>query len=128
MEERDDGELKVAGVRVGGSGVLEVRGGALARELGCGESRGAEANERKGAGALPRACHGGHDVAAAQHDRGSVARGGGLQREWSGARGLRECRVWRWVAGGGLPAFLSGGGAALRRRQRKQRERERGGR
>ena len=42
----------------------------------------------------------------------------------SGARGLRGCRVWRWAAGGGLPASLSSGGAALRWRQRKQRGRE----
>ena len=34
MEERGDGELKLAGVRAGGGGVLEVRGGALARERG----------------------------------------------------------------------------------------------
>ena len=64
--------------------------------LGCGSAPGAEARERRGAGALPRACHGGGDVAAAKHDRGSVAREKGLQHEWSGARGLRGCRVWRW--------------------------------
>ena len=46
--------------------------------------------------ALPRACHGGGDVAAVEHDRGSVAREKGLQHGWSGARGLRGCRVWRW--------------------------------
>ena len=34
--------------------------------LGCGGSPGAEAHERKGAGALPRARHGSGDVAAAQ--------------------------------------------------------------
>ena len=34
MEERGDGELKLAGVRAGGGGVLEVWGGELARERG----------------------------------------------------------------------------------------------
>ena len=128
VEEWGDSELKLASVRAGGGGVLEVRGGALARERGdwdAGGSPGAKAHERRGAGALPRACHGGGDVTAAQHDRGSVARGGGLQRGWEWGQGV-ECGGG--VAGGGLPAFLSGGGAALRRRQRKQRERERGGR
>ena len=93
------------------------------RGLGCGSAPGAEARERRGAGALPRACHGGGEVAAAEHDRGSVARERGLHRGWSGARGLRGCRVWRWAAGGGLRPSAAGG-AALRRRQRKQRERE----
>jgi hypothetical protein len=32
VEERGDGELKRAGVRSGGGGVLEVRGGELVRE------------------------------------------------------------------------------------------------
>ena len=32
MEERGDGELELAGVRVGGGGVLEVWGGEVARE------------------------------------------------------------------------------------------------
>ena len=82
MEERGDGELKLAGVRAGGGGVLEVWGRGLARERGdwdAGGSPGAKAHERRGAGALPRACHGGGDVAAAEHDRGSVAREKGLQ-------------------------------------------------
>ena len=34
MEERGNGELKLAGVRAGGGGVLEVWGGGLARERG----------------------------------------------------------------------------------------------
>ena len=34
MEERGNGELKLAGVRAGGGGILEVRGGGLARERG----------------------------------------------------------------------------------------------
>ena len=34
MEDRGDGELKLAAIRAGGGGVLEVRGGELARELG----------------------------------------------------------------------------------------------
>ena len=32
VKERGDGELKLAGVRASGGGVLEVRGGELARE------------------------------------------------------------------------------------------------
>ena len=32
VEERGNGELKLAGVRAGGGGVLEVRGGELVRE------------------------------------------------------------------------------------------------
>ena len=81
MEERGNGELELAGVRAGGGGVLEVWGGELARERGEGMRGfpGAEAHERRGARALPRACHGGGDVAAAEHDRGSVAREKGLQ-------------------------------------------------
>ena len=78
-------------------------------------------------GALPRACHGGGEVAVAEHDTGSVARERGLQRGWSGARGLRGCRVWRWAAGGGLRPSLGGG----RRRSApaaEEAERERGGR
>ena len=98
--------------------------GDRVRGLGCGSAPGAEARERRGAGALPRAFHGGGEVAAAEHDRGSVVRERGLQHWWSGAKRLRGCRVWRWAAGGGLPASLSGGGTALRRRQRKQRGRE----
>ena len=45
---------------------------------------GAEARERRGAGALPRACHGGGEVAASELDLDNVARGGGIQRgvEW----------------------------------------------
>ena len=96
------------------------------RELECGGSPGAEACERRGTEALPRACHGGGDVAAAEHDRGSVAREKGLQHGWSGARGLRGCRVWRWAAGGGLRPSLGGG----RRRSApaaEEAERERGG-
>ena len=66
------------------------------RGLGCGSSPGAEARERRGAGALPRACHGDGDVAVAQHNRGSVARGGGLQRglEWGqGVAGVPRVAV-----------------------------------
>ena len=77
-------------------------------------------------GALPRACHGGDDVAAAEHDRGSVARESGLKREWSGARGLRGCRVWRWAAGGGLRPSLGGGRRRLAPAA-EEAERERGG-
>ena len=52
--------------------------------LGCGVSPGAEARERWGAGALPRTCHGGGEVAVVELDLDSVARGGGIQRgvEW----------------------------------------------
>jgi len=44
--------------------------------------------ERRGAGALPQACHGGGEVVAAEHDRGSVARERGLQRGWGGGQGV----------------------------------------
>ena len=49
--------------------------------LGCGASSDAEARERWGAKALPRACHGGGEVAAAELGRDGVERGGGVQRE-----------------------------------------------
>ena len=54
------------------------------RGLRRGGSAGADARERWGAGALPQACHGGGEVAAAELDLDSVARGGGIQRgvEW----------------------------------------------
>jgi hypothetical protein len=126
VEKRGDGELELAGVRVGGGGVLGVWGGELARERGleCGGSPSAEARERMGAGALPRACHGGGEVAAAEHDRGSVARERGLQRRWSGLGGCGGA-----ACGGGQQEVACGppsaaGGAALRRRHRKQRGRE----
>ena len=54
-------------------------------------------------------------MTAAQHDRGSVARGGGLRRGWEWGQWVRGGRVWRWVAGAGLPAA-------------EEAERERGGR
>ena len=114
VEKRGDGELELAGVRVGGGGVLGVWGGELARERGnwnAGVLLVLKCMREGETGALPRACHGGGEVAAAEHDRGSVARERGLQRGWSGTRGLRGCRMWRWAAGGGLP-------------QRKQRGRE----
>ena len=60
-------------------------------------------------GALPQAYHDGAEVAAAEHNRGCVARERGLQRGWSGARVLRGCRVWQWAAGGGLRPSLDGG-------------------
>ena len=58
--------------------------GERARGLECGGFPGAEARKRRGAEALPRACHGGGEVAAAELDLDSVARGGGIQRgvEW----------------------------------------------
>ena len=59
-------------------------------------SLGAEACERWGAGAFPRASHGGGEVAAAELDWGGVAREGGSSAGGSGAMGLRGCRVWRW--------------------------------
>ena len=96
----------------------------VVRGLGCGVSLGAEAHERWGAGALPRACHGGGEVAAAEM-AGAAWRGKeGSSAGGNGARGSWGCRMWRWAAAGGLPASLSGGGAALRRGQRKQRARE----
>ena len=118
MEWRVDGELELAGVRVAGGGVLGQGTGERARGLGCGAATGAEACERWGAGALPRAGHGDGEVAAAEHDRGSVVRERGLQHWWSGAKRLRGCRVWRWAAGGGLPAEPAA----------EEAERERGGR
>ena len=130
MEKRGDGELELAGVRAGGGGVLGVWGrrtGERARVLECGGSPGADAHKRRGAGALPRACHGGGDVAAAKHDRGSVAREKGLQHEWSGARGLRGCRVWRWRSRR-WPAALLGGGRRRSLPAVQEAERERGGR
>jgi len=90
-------------------------------------SLGAEARERWGAGAFPRASHGGGEVAAAELDQGIVAREGGSSTSGSGARGSRGCRVWQWAVGGGLPAFLGG----ERRRSAlaaEEAERERGGR
>ena len=90
-------------------------------------SLGAEARERWGAGAFPRASHGGGEVAAAELDQGIVAREGGSSASGSGARGSRGCCVWQWAAGGGLPAFLGG----RRRRSApaaEEAERERGGR
>src|SRR6185369_10043012 len=63
---------------------------------GCGGSPGAEAHERKGARALPRACHGGGDVAVVQTAE-AVWRGKeGSSAGGSGARGLWGCRVWQW--------------------------------
>ena len=97
------------------------------RGKGCGGSPGAEAHERRGAGDLPRACHGGGDVADAEHDRGSVAREKGLHHGWSGARGLRGCRVWRWSSRR-WPAALLGCGRRHSAPVAEEAERERGGR
>jgi hypothetical protein len=72
-------------------------------------SPGAEAHKRWGAGAFPRASHGGGEVAAAELDQGIVAREGGSSATGSWARASRGCRVWRWAAGGGLPDFFGGG-------------------
>ena len=86
------------------------------RGLGCGVSPGAEARERWGAGALPRACHGGGEVAAAELDLDNVARGGGIQRGWEWGQGVA-----------GVPRVAVGSRrwpAALPRRQSKQRGRE----
>ena len=88
------------------------------RGLQCGGSTGAEARKRRRNRVLPRASHGGGEVVAAEHDRGSVVRERGLQHWWSGAKRLRGCRVWRWAAGGGLPAEPAA----------EEAERERGGR
>ena len=99
VEERVDGELKLAGVRAGSGGVLEVRGGELARELGDWDvgvplvlkhTRVGEPGlfpELATAAAMwrPRSTTG----AAWRGEEGSSAGG-------SGARGLRGCRVWRW--------------------------------
>ena len=125
-----NGELKLAGVRVGGGGVLGVWGGELARERGdwnAGVLLVLKRTREGETGALPRACHGGGEVAAAEHDRGSVARERALQRGWSGARGLPGYRVWRWAAGGGLRPSL-GGGRCRPAPAAEEAERERGGR
>ena len=119
MEERDDGELELAGVRAGGGGVLGVWGGELARERGDwnvvvslvlkrareGEPRLFPELATAAARWRPRST----TWAAWRGEEGSSAGG-------SVASVLRGCSVWRWAAGGGLPASLSGGGAALRRR------------
>ena len=105
-------------------------GGELARERGdwiAGVLLVLKCMREGETGALPKAYHGGGEVAAAEHNRGCVARERGLQRGWSGARGLRGCRVWRWAGGGGLRPSLGGG----RRRSTpaaEEAERERGGR
>ena len=99
MEERGDGELKLAGVRAGGGGVLEVRGGGLVRERGDWDAgvplvlkrtRGREPGlfpELATVAAIwrPRSTTG----AAWQGEEGSSAGG-------SRASGLQGCRVWRW--------------------------------
>ena len=99
MEKRGDGELELAGVRVGGGGVLGVWGRELARERGdwnAGVPLVLKHAREWVTGALPRACHGGGDVAAA-HTAGAAWRGKeGSSAGGSGARGLRECRLWRW--------------------------------
>ena len=99
MEDRGDGELKLAAIRAGGGGVLEVRGGELARELGDWDvgvplvlkhTRVGEPGlfpELATAAPMwrPRSTTG----AAWRGEEGSSAGG-------SGARGLRGCRVWWW--------------------------------
>ena len=78
------------------------------RGKGCGGSPGAEAHERKGTEALPRARHVGSEVAAAELD-GVAWRGEERSSAvGSGTRGLRECRVWRWSSRR-WPAALLGG-------------------
>ena len=64
-------------------------------------------------------------MAAAEHDWGSVARGGGIQRgvEW-GQEVAGGAACGGGAAGGGLRPSSVAGGVALRRRQRKQRGRE----
>ena len=88
-------------------------------------SPGAEARERRGAGALPRACHGGGEVAADWGLAGAWQERGRSSARGKGRRGARARRVEghgeQEVACG--PPSVSGG-AALRRRQRKKRGRE----
>jgi hypothetical protein len=81
VEEWGDGELELAGVLVGGGSVLGVWGLELVRERGdwnAGVLLVLKRMRNGETGALPRACHGGGEVAAAEHDRGSVARERGV--------------------------------------------------
>ena len=129
MEERGDGELKLVGVRAGGGGVLEVRGGELARERGDWDAgvllvlkrtRGGEPGlflELATAAAMwrPRRRSG---------QRGEVKEGSSAGG--SGARGLRGRRVWRW----GSRRWPPGLPERWRRRSApaaEETERERGG-
>ena len=78
------------------------------RGLGYGAATGAEAHERWGAGALPRAGHGDGEVAAAEL-AGAVWQGEDCSSaEGSEARGLRGCRVWRWSSRRWPVALLGG--------------------
>ena len=126
MEERGDGELKLAGVRAGGGGILEVWGRELVSERGnwdVGVSLVLKRARERVPGLFPKLA-----MAAAMWrprrrsgQRGEVRRAPGRVGEGPGGCGGAACGGG--AAGGGLPAFLSGGGTALRRRQRKQRER-----
>jgi hypothetical protein len=96
-------------------------------KLGCGDSLGAEARKRWEDRALPRVCHGGGEVAATEIDRAAWRGEDGSSAGWSGARGLRGCRVWRWPALGGLPALprrravpLCAGGRGSREGERRE--------
>ena len=127
MEKRGDGELELAGVRVGSSSVLGVWGGELARKRG---ERDVALplvlkRMREGEpGLFPELA-----MAAVMWQLWSTT---GVA--WRGKRGSSTGGVGPGGCGGaacgsgaagrGLPAFLSGGGATLRRRQRQPRERE----
>ena len=126
MEERGNGELKLAGVRAGGGGILEVWGGGLARERGESDVRVPlvlKCTKEGEPGLFPELA-----MAAAKwrrRDTTGVAWRGkrGSSAGGVGPGGCGSAACGGGAAGGGLPAFLSGGGAALHRRQRKQRER-----
>ena len=127
MEERGDGELELAGVRVDGGGVLGVRGGELAREreecvAGCTlVLRCARDGEL---GLSPELA----TAAARWRPRSSTGRRGEGRRDPArrgvGPRGRGGAACGGGEAGAGLRPSSAAGGAALRRRQRKQGGRE----
>ena len=97
------------------------------RGLGCGGFPGAEAHERRGARALPRARNGGGDVAAMETVGAAWQGEEGSRAGGSGARGLRGCCVWwlssrRWLPG--LPEQRRRRSAPVA----EEAEKERGGR
>ena len=109
MEERGDGELKLAGVRVGGGGVLEVRGGELAREQGDWDA-GVSLVRKRTRGGQPGLFLELATAAAMWRprrrsgQRGEVRRAPGRVGVGPGGCGGAACGGG--VAGGGLPAFL----------------------
>ena len=128
MEEWGDGEFKLVGVRAGGGGVLEVRGGELARERGDWDARVPLVLKRmrgREPGLFPELA----TAAAMWRPTGASGvrgrSGGRFSAREKGRRGTRARRV----EGHGDQEVACGppsaaGGAALCRRQRKLRGRE----